>query len=333
MQVVRLNVVLIALVIVLAGASLTIGPAQLSLWAVLTALVGVGDPIDRVIIQDLRLPRTLLAILVGATLALSGAALQGLLRNPLAAPTVFGAPGAAAFGAVFAISLGLSDVLSVSLPAFAIAAAFASVATLILLAGRDASMLTLLLAGLALSSLASAAVSLTLNLAPNPFAALEIAFWLLGSLEDRSFQHILIAAPFLAVSWIVLLWTRGQLTALSLGEDVAASSGVAISRLKWMTLAGVAAGVGAAVSVTGVIGFVGLVTPHLVRPLVGHIPGRVHVPAMLAGAALLLAADIASRLIPSQTEIRIGVMTALIGVPFFIWLVLRRRRDDALQAV
>ncbi len=329
MQVVRLNVVLIALVIVLAGASLTIGPAQLSLWAVLTALVGVGDPIDRVIIQDLRLPRTLLAILVGATLALSGAALQGLLRNPLAAPTVFGAPGAAAFGAVFAISLGLSDVLSVSLPAFAIAAAFASVATLILLAGRDASMLTLLLAGLALSSLASAAVSLTLNLAPNPFAALEIAFWLLGSLEDRSFQHILIAAPFLAVSWIVLLWTRGQLTALSLGEDVAASSGVAISRLKWMTLAGR----GAAVSVTGVIGFVGLVTPHLVRPLVGHIPGRVHVPAMLAGAALLLAADIASRLIPSQTEIRIGVMTALIGVPFFIWLVLRRRRDDALQAV
>ncbi len=192
--------------------------------------------------------------------------------------------------------------------------------------------MTLLLAGLALSSLAGAAVSLALNLAPNPYAALEIAFWLLGSLEDRSFQHLAMAAPFMAVSWLLLLGTRGSLRVLTLGEDVARTSGVDIGRLRLITVLGVAMGVGAAVAVSGVIGFVGLITPHLVRPFVGYDPARVHIPAMLTGSALLLAADCASRLIPSTGEIRIGVLTALIGVPFFIWLVLKQRGRDLLQS-
>jgi len=192
-------------------------------------------------------------------------------------------------------------------------------------------MLTLLLAGLALSSFAGAAVSLALNLAPNPYAALEIAFWLLGSLEDRSFQHLAMAGPLIAMSWLLLLVVRGQLRVLTLGEDVARTSGVDFGRLRLITVIGVAMGVGACVAVSGVIGFVGLVTPHLVRPFVGHDPARVHIPAMLAGASLLLAADCASRLIPSTGEIRIGVLTALIGAPFFIWLVLKQRGRDVLQ--
>lgn len=311
--------------------SLLVGPVALHPVTALRALAGFGDNVDILIVQELRLPRALLAALIGATLALSGAALQGYVRNPLAAPSVFGAPSAAAFGAVLAIAIGIADVLSFALPVAAILAALLSVGILLLLAGSSANMLTLLLAGLALSSLASAAVSLALNLAPNPYAALEIAFWLLGSLEDRGFHHVLLAAPFIAVSWILLLAIRGPLRILTLGDDVARTSGVNILRLRFVTITGVALGVGASVAVSGVIGFIGLITPHLVRPFVGYDPARVHLPAMLAGAALLLAADIATRLIPSTGEIRIGVLTSLIGVPFFIWLVLKHRSRNLLQ--
>jgi iron complex transport system permease protein len=312
-------------------ASLQLGPVRLGPHTVLAALGGMGDPVDVLIVQELRLPRAILALVIGATLALSGAALQGLVRNPLAAPSVFGAPSAAAFGAVVAIGTGLADALSYSLPVAAMLGALVSVGALLGLAGPGASMLTLLLAGLALSSFAGAAVSLALNLATNPYAALEIAFWLLGSLEDRSFQHLWMAAPLTALSWVLLLAVRGRLRVLTLGEDVARTSGVDLGRLRLITVIGVAMGVGASVAVAGVIGFVGLVTPHLVRPFVSYDPARVHIPAMLAGSALLLAADCASRLIPSTGEIRIGVLTALIGAPFFIWLVLKQRGRDLLQ--
>jgi iron complex transport system permease protein len=327
------------IILLLAGAvavlflfSLGLGPVGLSPYTVATALFGFGDPVDVLIVQGLRLPRALLAVLIGATLAVSGAALQGLVRNPLASPSIFGAPSAAAFGAVVAIGSGFADTLSYALPFAAMLGALLSVGALLALAGPSASMLTLLLAGMALSSLAGAAVSLALNLAPSPFAALEIAFWLLGSLEDRSFRHVAMAAPLILACWAVLLATRGQLRALTLGEDVARTSGLDLPRLKLVVVLGVAMGVGASVAVAGAIGFVGLITPHLVRPLVGHDPARVHIPAMLSGAALLLAADCVCRLIPASTEIRIGVLTALIGAPFFIWLVLKQRGRDLLQA-
>ena len=214
----------------LAVLSLTIGPVDIAPGAVLAALFGKGEETAVLIVQDLRLPRTLLAIFVGATLALGGAALQGLVRNPLASPSVFGAPGAAAFGAVLVISLGWADVLSFALPVAAIVAAFVSVGLLLLVAGPRAGMVTLLLAGLALSSLAGALVSLTLNLAPNPFAALEIAFWLLGSLDDRSFRHVAMALPFMLAGGILLLALRRPLRLLTLGEEVARTSGVNILR-------------------------------------------------------------------------------------------------------
>ena len=326
----RLIASLAALGCALALLSLALGPVNLSWRQVIGGLSGSGDPTDVLIVRELRLPRTLLAIMIGATLALAGAALQGLMRNPLAAPDVLGAPGAAAFGAVLAIASGFADALSLALPLAAIAMALVSVAALIALAGPNAGLVTLLLAGMALSSLAGALISLTLNLAPSLYATLEITFWLLGSLEDRSFRHVMIAAPFMAVAAALLLMTRAPLAALSLGEEVARSSGVDLHRLTWLTLIGVAAGIGASVAVAGVIGFVGLVVPHVIRPLVGHDPARVHVPAMIAGADLLLAADGVVRLVPANSEVHIGVVTALVGVPFFIWLVLDRRRQAGL---
>ena len=307
--------------------SLAVGPVSLPPGSVMAALFGQGSEAARIIVVEIRLPRAILALIIGGTLGLSGAALQGLLRNPLAAPSLFGAPAAAAFGAVAVISFGLVDALSFALPVAAIAGALISIGLLILVAGPRASLLVLILAGLAISSLAAAGTSLALNLAPNPFAALEIAFWLLGSLEDRSMRHVFIALPFMAVGVILLYWDRRAFRALTLGEEAAASLGFDLTRIRLRVIAGVAAAVGAGVAVAGTIGFVGLVAPHLMRPFVGYDPGRLMVPAPLSGAALLLAADIAVRLIPSQSEIKVGVVTALIGAPFFIALIMRRRYD------
>jgi iron complex transport system permease protein len=323
--------ILVAILLVLVAGlfvgSLSVGPVVLSPESVLAGFLGQGDEAAKIIVGEIRLPRALLALLIGAMLGLSGAALQGLLRNPLAAPSLFGAPAAAAFGAVAVISFGLVDALSFALPFAAIAGALTSVGLLILVAGPRASLLILILAGLAISSLAGACTALALNLAPNPFAALEIAFWLLGSLEDRSLRHVMIALPFMIGGAVLLFWDRRAFRALTLGEEAAASLGFSLTGVRLRVIVGVAAGVGAAVAVAGTIGFIGLVAPHLVRPFVRYDPGRLLVPAALSGAALLLAADIAVRLIPSAGEIKVGVLTALIGAPFFIALILRRRHD------
>ncbi len=320
---------LVAIVLILFILSLSVGPAFLSPVEVLGGLTGTGTDTSVIIIRDIRLPRAILAILIGGTLGLSGAALQGLLRNPLAAPSLFGAPQAAALGAVIVLAFGITNALSTLLPVAAIAGAFISVGLLVLIAGPRSSLLVLLLAGLALSALAGAGTSLALNLAPNTFAALEITFWLLGSLEDRSLRHVIIALPFMVAAWVLLFWDRKAFRALTLGEETAESLGIPMVRVRLRVVFGVAAGVGAAVAVSGTIGFIGLVAPHLVRPFVRFDPGRLLLPAALAGAALLQAADIAVRLIPAQTEIRVGVLTALIGAPFFIVLIMRRRRELA----
>jgi iron complex transport system permease protein len=315
------------LVLGMAAASLGIGAVFIPPNVVAAALVGQADEAASIIVTEIRLPRAVLSVTIGASLGLAGAALQGLLRNPLAAPSLFGAPSAAAFAAVAVISLGLVDVLSFALPVAAIVGALSSVALLILVAGARASLLVLILAGLAVSSLAAAGTSLALNLAPNPFAALEIAFWLLGSLEDRSMQHVSIALPFMVGGVVLLWWDRRAFRALTLGEEAAASLGFDLTAIRTRVVVGVAAAVGAGVAVAGTIGFVGLVAPHLMRPFVGYDPGRLMLPAALSGAALLTAADIAVRVIPSEAEIKVGVLTALIGAPFFIALIMRRRHE------
>jgi iron complex transport system permease protein len=310
----------------LAVASLAVGPAPIGPWTAAKALVlDLGSA--SAIVREIRLPRTLLALLIGWIFGLSGAALQGLLRNPLADTAVFGAPQAAAFGAVLVLYFGLAGALSWALPAAAIAGALLSIALVVAVAGSGGSVVVLVLAGLAVGSLASAATSLAISLSPNPFAVTEIVFWLLGSLEDRSLAHVVLAAPFVLLASVLLLACGSGLRALTLGEETAASLGVDVDRLRLAVVLAAAAGTGASVAVAGAIGFVGLVAPHLVRPFVGYDPARTLVPAGLAGAVLLLAADCAVRLIPSQAEVKIGVLTALLGVPFFLWIVAKRRAD------
>src|ERR1700716_16052 len=232
---------LVVLVVLLALASLGTGPVRLSPLTVIDALFGGGGDVAQVIVREIRLPRVILGLAIGVILGLSGAALQGLLRNPLASPSLFGAPQSAAFGAVLVIALGVADVRSYALPVAAIAMAFASVFVLLTIAGRNAGLLILILAGLAISSLAGAATALVMNLSSNPFVVLEIAFWLLGSLEDRSFRHVMLALPFIIAGAVVLLSQRSAFRALSLGEETAQSLGVDVGRLRLLVITGVGA--------------------------------------------------------------------------------------------
>jgi iron complex transport system permease protein len=317
---------LIMLLVVLAIASLMVGPAALSPRAALSALFSGEGPAG-LIVREIRLPRTLLALTIGATLGLSGAALQGLLRNPLAEPALFGAPQSSAAAASLVIAFGLAPVTSFVVPVAGIAGALVSIGGLVAIAGRRAGLTVTLLAGLALASFAGALTALILNLAPNPFIALEVAFWLLGSLEDRSFDHLIIAVPFFVLSWVILALPVRAYRALTLGEDAAASLGIDLVRTRLLVVSGVAVGVGAAVAVAGSIGFVGLVAPHLVRRLMRSDPASVLFPATLVGAALLTAADIAVRVLPATgIELKVGVVTALIGVPFFLAMIFAERR-------
>ncbi len=310
----------------LAILSFMTGPSALSAGSVWSALVAPDASPSSIIVREIRLPRTLLAILVGASLGLSGAALQGLLRNPLAEPGIIGASSSAAFGTALVFYFGLAGSSLAVLPAAGMTGAMLAVGLLFALAGRDATPLSLILAGVAISSFASALTALAINLASSAYAALEITFWLLGSLADRTMAHAAIAAPAMAAGWVLLLSCGRGLSSLSLGEDTAKSLGVSLASLRARIVLGVALAVGASVSVSGAIGFVGLIVPHLLRPAVGHDPGRLLGVSMLGGAALMLAADIVVRLLSSGIEIRLGVVTALIGAPFFLALLLQMRR-------
>lgn len=321
-----LSIQLAALVLLLFVISLAIGPVGLSPGEVAAGLFGTGESAASIIVQEIRVPRSLLAMLIGGTLGLAGAALQGFLRTPLAAPSLLGAPAAAALAVVLSVAIGLVGALSTALPLAAIAGALASVGFLLIFAGARASLLVVVLAGLAVSAIAAAGTALVLHLAPTRFDDVEMSFWLLGSLENRSLEHVAIAAPFMIASWILLSWDRLAFRAFTMGEDVAAGLGINLSAVRLRVVAGVAVGVGAAVSVAGAIGFVGLVAPQLMRPFVNQDPTRLLLPAALAGSAMLLIADILVRLVPSPTEINLGIVTTLIGAPFFVVMIMQHRR-------
>lgn len=317
----------LALIAIATGvASLAFGSAPLPFARVIGALAGAHDPVAHSIVIDLRLPRALLALLIGAMLGAGGAALQGYLRNPLAEPAVLGASNMAALGAVIILYFGFSTLSPLLLPLAAIVGAVIAIAPLLLLAGRAESPLTLILAGVAISTLAGAGISLALNLTPNPFAAFEIMTWLMGSIEDRSMLHVWIVLPCVAIGLGLLLWDGRALDALSLGEDGAQTLGIDLRRVRLRLLIAVAVGVGGTVAVAGAIGFVGLIVPHLVRPLTDRTPGATLLPSALGGAALLSLADIAVRVIPATNELRLGVVTALLGVPVFLAWLFRERR-------
>ena len=316
-----------ALVLTLFGASLAVGPADASPLAALRALVlGDGTPLT-LVMREIRLPRAILAALVGASLGLSGAALQGYLRNPLAEPGIVGVSGSAALGAVIAIHTGASAAFGLTLPFAALLGAGIAGGLLVALAGPRGGSLTLILSGVAISALAGAMTSLVLNLSPNPFAASEIVFWLMGSLEARSFVHVWLALPFVLAGWAAILLARRDLDVLTLGEDAAASLGVSLRRLRLLLVAGTAACVGASTAVAGAIGFVGLVVPHVLRPLVRARPSVLLPASMLGGAALVLAADVAVRLVLPERDLKLGVLMALLGAPVFLHLIWRTRGE------
>ena len=323
-----------ALIAGLAGAtaalfllSLLTGPASYGPIDSLRALIAGGDEAATIILREIRLPRALLGLMVGFALGASGAALQGFLRNPLAEPGIIGVSASASLGAVTVFYSGLAGASILALPAGALVGAVASVLLLLAIAARHGSTLTLILSGVALSSLAGALTSLALNLSPNPFASYEIIFWLLGSLKDRSMVHVAIALPLMAAGAALLFSSSRALDALTLGEESATSLGIDMRRARLFVVGGVALMVGAATAVAGAIGFVGLVMPHLIRPLTDRMPGSLILPAGLGGAALLLAADVAVRVAIPARELNVGVLTALIGAPFFLWLVARARRE------
>ncbi|TNH40539.1 FecCD family ABC transporter permease [Paracoccus haeundaensis] len=321
----RLTAALGALVGVLFVISLLIGTSWQPPGPALAALFGRGDPLLVLIMQELRLPRAILGAAVGASLGLAGAAMQGFLRNPLAEPGLIGTSGTAALGAVLAIQTGLAAAFPLGLPLAALAGAALSVGLVMGLAGPRGGALALILAGIAISALAGAATSLVLNLSPNPFAANEIVFWMMGSLVDRSMLHVRIAVPVM-IAGAVILWPAARaLRALSLGEDAAASMGISLRALRLRLVLGTAALVGGATAVAGTVGFVGLVVPHLLRRAVGGDPGRLLGASALGGAAMVLAADIAVRVILPGRDLKLGVLTALIGAPFFLQLILRLR--------
>ena len=282
------------------------------------------DSMAALIVTEVRLPRSVLALITGAVLGLAGAVLQGFTRNPLAEPALLGVSSGAALGAVIAIYFGFAALSPVAGPLMGMVGGLAACALTFAL-GRGGTV-ALVLAGAAVSGLMAAGIALALNFAPNPYAAYEIMNWLLGTLADKNWNQVLLILPFVAVGVGLLALTGSGLDALALGEAQAQSLGINLGRLSALTVAGTALSVGAVTSVTGAIGFIGLVAPHLVRPFVEYSPRRVLLPAALAGAVLLLGSDIAARLVHTSPELRLGVFTSLLGTPFFFWLVVRIRK-------
>ena len=323
----RLMVVLTALLALLFSAALVLGPADIGPVESLRALVVDNGGALTLVMREIRLPRAILAVLIGASLGMAGAAMQGYLRNPLADPGLIGVSGSAAFGAVLSIQTGVAATVAFALPLSALTGALVGVFLVLALAGPRGSSLTLILAGIAISAMAAALTSLTLNLSPNPFAASEIVFWMMGSLADRSMTHVWIAWPLIALGGVLLASLARGLDALTLGEDAAEAMGISLKRLRLTLVFGTAAVVGASTAVAGAIGFIGLVVPHILRPFVGAKPGQLLWASALGGAIMLLVADIGVRVVLPSRDLKLGVLTALVGAPLFLHLIYKTRKE------
>jgi len=306
-------------------AACLLGSTSLGIDRVLAGLFGGGEAGDKLVVWSIRLPRALAAFLVGAMLGLSGAALQGLLRNPLAEPGVLGVSASASLLATFSIYYGLVALNPWILPLAAISGALAATAVLALAAIRTHSVVTLILIGVGLSSFAGALMSLLMNLAPNPFSLSDMINWMLGSVANRSFDEISFAAPFMVAGTLILWASRRGLSALTLGEEAASGIGLNLRHQRILVVLGAGLATGASVALAGAIGFVGIVAPHIIRPFVGHDPARSLIPSALLAGLILVLADIGVRLMPTTNELKLGVVAALIGAPAFIWIAMQKR--------
>jgi len=306
-------------------AACTLGSTPISFGQITQSLLGQGPKGDQLIIWQIRLPRAIAAFLVGAALGASGAALQGLLRNPLAEPGILGVSATSSLFATFAIYYGLIGISAWAMPVAAIIGALAATFIIALAAIKTRSVVTLILVGVGLSSFAGAAMSLLLNFAPNPFFLADMINWTLGSVANRSFADIIFALPFLCLGLGILFISRRGLSALTLGEDAASGLGVNLRRQRIFVVLGAGLATGASVALAGTIGFVGIVAPHVIRPIMRHDPARSLLPSALLAGVFLVIADIGVRILPTQTELKLGVVAALIGAPAFIWIAMQRR--------
>ncbi len=318
----KIHWILTAVLAALFVGSLNAGALDISIFK---AMAGKVSAADAAIFWQIRFPRTLLALMVGVTLGLSGAAMQGLLRNPLADSGLLGISGGAVLGAMFALYSGITAWGIWLLPAGGFLGALAAAALILLFCVRRTGLLGLILAGTALNTLFFALGSLLLNFSKNPYAILEIIYWQMGSFENRTVEQVLAAAPWMILGWIFLLRTAPALSLLTLGEDVARTSGVSMPKTLRFVVLGTAFSVGAAVSICGSISFVGLLIPHLMRPFVKQEPGQLLSVSALAGGIFILLTDLICRAASSGVELKIGVLTALLGAPFFIYLAFKTR--------
>ncbi|MEM1381157.1 MAG: iron ABC transporter permease [Pseudomonadota bacterium] len=303
--------------------SCLLGATPIGPWRAIEGLLGLGTPTDVTVLREIRLPRALAAFLAGGSLAISGAALQGLLRNPLAEPGVLGVTAASSFGAILTITFGLAVSIPFALPLSAIISALAATVLITLWAHRVASVVTLILIGVALSSFIGALMSLTLSLSPNPLTTNDLLNWSFGSVANRSWYDLALAAPFMATGSALLLHARHGLTLLTLGEETAATSGLDLRVHRRLVIVGTGLVTGASVSLAGAIGFIGIIAPHIVRRWVGGDPGRSLLPSLLVGGIVLTFADIAIRIMPLQPSLRLGVAASLVGAPLFAFIAAR----------
>lgn len=321
----RLNPALALLLVVAALAAVATGPDGPAPRLVVDAM-GKSDPAAAIILFDIRLPRVLAAAIVGGALGLCGGALQALTRNPLAEPGILGVSAAATLGATLTLYFGLVATLPWMLPLGAIVGALLATSLLAVAAMRTQGMATLILAGVGLSSLSGALMALILNFAPNPFSLSDLINWTLGSVANRSLGDLVFTAPLILAGCMILLGQRAHLSLLAIGETAAIAHGLDARRTRIAVIAGTGIATGAAVALAGAVGFVGIIAPHLVRPWVGHDPGRTLLPSATLGALLLVLADMLVRLLPTDTELRLGVVAALAGAPIFTMIALRRGR-------
>nr|WP_321359127.1 iron ABC transporter permease [uncultured Hyphomonas sp.] len=316
---------LIAASVLAVFAACLLGSTPLPADRVLAAFFGGADAGDRLVVWQIRLPRAIAAFVSGAALGISGAALQGLLRNPLAEPGVLGVSASASLFATFSLYYGLAAISPWVLPISAIAGALAGTALIALAAIRTRSVVTLILIGVGLSSFSGAAMSLLMNLAPNPFSLSDMINWMLGSVANRSFEEVGLAAPFLILGTAILLSSRRGLSALTLGEEAASGVGLNLQKQRILTVLGAGLATGGSVALAGAIGFVGIVAPHIIRPFVRHDPARSLIPSALLAGLILVIADIGVRILPTSNELKLGVVAALIGAPAFVWIAIQRR--------
>jgi len=324
----NIRLLLLLILLLLTGLlGVAIGSTDIPIMQVLGTQL---DASQQIIIWMIRIPRVLVAALVGMALAVAGAQMQGLLQNPLASPDIVGTSSGGALGAVIALATGLASQTIWYLPLFTFLGAFMALLIVYLLSTQPGhtQVASLLLAGVALNAFIVAITSLIISLAWTEYeVGREMTFWLMGGLDSRTWSHVWISLPSVIIGTLVALWYSRELDLLMMGPETASALGVNVERVKQMVLINTALLTSTAVAVSGIVGFVGLIIPHGVRLLLGPSHQALIPASALSGASFLILVDLLARTLNRPEEIRLGIFTAALGAPFFLYLLVRHRRE------